>query len=107
MHRAGYRYRLHVNWMPGKPDMVMPRYHTAVFVNGCFWHRHQGCKYASTPKTNADYWQQKFNRNVVRDKRTYAASRQDGWKVLVVWEWQTRNPLELAALLVAVLPPRT
>ena len=106
MHQAGYRYRLHVSGMPGKPDVVLPRYRTAVFVNGCFWHRHPGCKHASTPKTNVGYWAQKFERNVSRDEETHAALRREGWTVVVIWECQTRNAMQLASLLSAVLPPR-
>ena len=106
MHRAGYRYRLHVSEMPGKPDIVMPRYRIAMFVNGCFWHRHPGCRHTSTPKTNTEYWQRKFAGNVARDGNAHAVLRQNGWTVLVIWECQTRNAVELANLLGGVLPPR-
>lgn len=106
IHRAGYRYRLHVKEMPGKPDIVMPRYRTAIFVNGCFWHRHLDCRYATMPKTNIDYWQQKFKRNVDRDQATYNALRQDGWSIVVIWECQTRDRIGLSKLLAEILPPR-
>ena len=106
IHRAGYRYRLHVKEMPGKPDIVMPRYRTAIFVNGCFWHRHLDCRYATMPKTNIDYWQQKFKRNVDRDQETYNALKQDGWSIVVIWECQTRDRNRLSKLLAEILPPR-
>ena len=105
LHRAGYRYRLHVKDLPGKPDIVMPRHRTVVFVNGCFWHRHSGCRYAATPKTNAIYWQRKFERNVARDQKAYEALAQDGWRVLVIWECQTRSGEKLAALIRDIMPP--
>ena len=106
IHRAGYRYRLHVRKLPGSPDMVMRKYRTVVFVNGCFWHRHPGCKQASTPKTNVDYWQGKFERNVARAEKNHAALRRDGWKVVIIWECQTRPTQELSELLTEVLPPQ-
>ena len=106
MHRAGYRYRLHVSSLPGKPDIVMARHRTVVFVNGCFWHRHPGCRRASTPKNNADYWRQKFERNVAKDKKAHAALRQDGWTVIVIWECQTHDSSALANLLSDILPAR-
>ena len=106
LHRAGYRYRLHVKQMPGKPDIVMPRHHTAIFVNGCFWHRHPNCRYATTPKTNVDYWKQKFERNIARDQITYSRLTNDGWTVIVIWECQTRDKERLATLIQEIMPPR-
>ena len=106
MHRKGYRYRLHVGKMAGSPDIVMARHRAVIFVNGCFWHRHPGCRYSSTPKTNADYWLRKFERNVARDKKAHAALRREGWKVLVVWECQTQDSFGLADLLNDILPER-
>ena len=106
MHRAGYRYRLHVKEMLGKPDIVMPRYRTVIFVNGCFWHRHPNCRYATTPKTNVDYWQRKFERNVVRDQKTYSTLAKDGWSIIVIWECQTHDRNRLSELLAEILPPR-
>ena len=106
LHRAGYRYRLHVKAMPGKPDIVMPRYQTVLFVNGCFWHRHPNCRYATTPKTNVDYWQRKFERNMARDRVAHQLLADEGWKVLVVWECQTRDEAALADLLDEILPTR-
>lgn len=106
IHRLGYRYRLYVSNLPGKPDIVMPRYRTAIFVNGCFWHQHEGCKRATVPKTNTDYWQEKFRRTMDRDKRSHAALLQTGWKVLVIWECQTQDGSALKNLLKEILPPR-
>ena len=105
IHRAGYRFRLHVKGMAGKPDIVMPRHKTVVFVNGCFWHRHPGCRYASTPKANAEYWQRKFEGNVARDEKVHAVLRDNGWNVLVIWECQTRDSTVLESLLADLLPP--
>ena len=106
IHRAGYRYRLHVKEMPGKPDIVMPRYRTAILINGCFWHRHPNCRYATTPKTNTDYWQRKFERNVARDRTAHDELARNGWKILVIWECQTRDKESLATLIGEILPPR-
>ena len=106
MHRTGYRFRLHVSGMPGKPDIVLPRFRTVIFVNGCFWHRHPGCRYAATPKSNVDYWERKFETNVVRDERSHASLRQDGWTVLIIWECQTRSREALVDTLSGILPPR-
>ena len=106
MHRAGYRFRLHVDKLQGKPDIVLPRHRMAMFVNGCFWHRHPDCRRATTPKTNMDYWQRKFSGNVARDESARQALEEDGWEVLVIWECQTENKEMLATLLNSVLPPR-
>ena len=104
MHRAGYRYRLHVGDLPGKPDIVLSRYRTVIFVNGCFWHRHPGCPRASTPKTNSAFWERKFEANVARDKKVQALLRRDGWTVLVIWECQTQDSQTLADVLADTLP---
>lgn len=86
LHRLGFRYRLHVNKLPGKPDLVFPKYNTVVFVHGCFWHRHPGCKVATTPKSNTEFWNDKFEKNKERDARTIKTLEDAGWNVLVVWE---------------------
>ena len=85
LHRAGLRFRLHAP-LPGKPDLVFPKHHAVVFVHGCFWHRHAGCRYATMPSSNAEFWQAKFDANVARDKRVTRQLRKDGWRVFVVWE---------------------
>lgn len=86
LHRLGLRYRLHATDLPGKPDLVFPRYKAVVFVHGCFWHRHDGCKIATTPKSNTPFWVEKFEKNKARDSRVAAALRDIGWRVFVVWE---------------------
>lgn len=86
LHRLGLRYRLYRRDLPGKPDLVFPKYNTVVFVHGCFWHRHHGCKIASTPKSNIAFWTEKFEKNVARDARNIASLEQLGWRVFIVWE---------------------
>jgi DNA mismatch endonuclease (patch repair protein) len=83
---AGFRYRLHTNTLPGRPDIVLPKFRCAVFVHGCFWHRHKGCKFAYSPKSNRAFWSEKFSSNVRRDKVVRTALRKAGWRVFVVWE---------------------
>jgi DNA mismatch endonuclease, patch repair protein len=85
-HQLGFRYRLHRRDLPGTPDLVFTRFRTVVFVHGCFWHRHSGCRRATTPKTRRDFWQAKFDANVDRDRRTVVALEAAGWTVAVVWE---------------------
>nr|WP_316654111.1 very short patch repair endonuclease [uncultured Gellertiella sp.] len=82
----GFRYRLHRRDLPGSPDVVFPRQKKAIFVHGCFWHRHAGCRLASTPKSRADFWQIKFDANVARDARNIDALEEFGWSVLVLWQ---------------------
>jgi DNA mismatch endonuclease (patch repair protein) len=86
LHRMGYRFRLHVKDLPGRPDIVLPRYRTVVFVHGCFWHRHRGCKNCTTPSKNRAFWVEKLEGNAARDLRNRAALRLAGWRVVVVWE---------------------
>ncbi len=86
--QRGYRYRLNVKSVPGKPDVVLRRYRTAIFVNGCFWHGHSGCPKFRMPKSNVDFWQTKINRNRERDQQNYQILLQNGWQVIVVWECQ-------------------
>ncbi len=82
----GYRFRKNDKRFPGKPDVVMPKYHTVIFVHGCFWHRHPGCKYATTPTSNAEFWKEKFRRNVENDQRHIHDLENLGWRVITVWE---------------------
>jgi DNA mismatch endonuclease Vsr len=84
--RWGFRYRKNVPGMPGRPDIVLSKYKTAVFVHGCFWHNHRGCKIANFPKTNSEFWKAKFDTNIKRDRRNARALHAAGWRVLVVWE---------------------
>ena len=92
LHRAGYRFRLHSKQLPGRPDVVLPKYCTVVFVHGCFWHRHKGCRYAYTPKSRVAFWKAKFDSNVERDRRNVRELRRLGWKVVKVWECETDRP---------------
>lgn len=85
LHASGLRFRLHVK-LPGKPDIVLPKFKTAIFVHGCFWHRHNGCPIASNPKSNVEFWQEKFIRNVSRDARVEGELNALGWHVILVWE---------------------
>lgn len=88
LHRKGLRFRLHAG-LPGKPDLVFPKYRTVVFVHGCFWHRHESCRYATMPANNAAFWQEKFMANVQRDARVTRELEGAGWRVLVVWSCET------------------
>ena len=87
----GFRYRKNDKRLPGKPDIVLPKYRTIIFVNGCFWHKHEGCKYFDWPKSNEDFWRTKINSNVQRDAKIEKQLVDSGWKVLVVWECELKN----------------
>jgi DNA mismatch endonuclease (patch repair protein) len=103
VHGMGYRFRLHVSSLPGKPDLVLPRLKKVIFVNGCFWHMHR-CRYGRvSPASNAIFWRTKREQNVERDRRNSARLRKAGWRVLVVWECGTRDPSALSARLRAFL----
>src|SRR5687767_1564467 len=88
LHRLGFRYRLHQKKLPGCPDLILPKYRVAVFVHGCFWHRHSRCKRTTTPAKNHEFWVNKFRDNIARDERNYRKLRDLGWRPLVVWECQ-------------------
>ena len=87
----GLRFRKNDKRYPGSPDVVLPKYHTVVFVHGCFWHHHEGCKYATIPKSNVDYWENKLYRNMERDERNQKELEAMGWKVITVWECQLKK----------------
>ena len=91
LHERGFRYRLHAKNIVGRPDLVFPRYNAVVFVHGCFWHRHDGCRYATTPATRPEFWQTKFNANIARDGRVAADLQRSGWRVATVWECAIRD----------------
>lgn len=91
LHRLGYRFRLHKKDLPGRPDIVFPSRRAAIFVHGCFWHQHSGCRKASIPETRREFWQAKLQRNVDRDVENVEALRARGWKVLIVWECETKD----------------
>jgi DNA mismatch endonuclease (patch repair protein) len=97
LHAIGYRFRLHRKDLPGKPDIVLPKHRLCLFVHGCYWHQHQGCKRCTFPKTNTEFWAKKFNQNRIRDERVTAALIQAGWKVCVIWECQTKDQTTLLA----------
>ena len=91
LHRMGYRYSLKRRDLPGKPDLVLVKHRTIVFVHGCFWHRHRDCKMAYTPKSRREFWLKKFRENTARDKRVVNELRRFGWRVIVVWECETEK----------------
>lgn len=91
LHRAGFRFSLRRKDLIGKPDIVLPKYKTVIFIHGCFWHRHPGCKRASTPQTNKEKWQAKFKKNIERDKLVKQTLEQEGWRVIIVWECDVKS----------------
>ena len=105
LHAHGLRYRLHDKTLPDKPDLVFPKYKTIVFVHGCFWHQHKGCRYFVVPKTRTEFWLNKIGKNVVNDERQQAELVAAGWKVLTVWECELKPATRdnsLAALYAAI-----
>jgi len=96
LHRMGYRFRLHISSLPGRPDIVLPKYRSVVFVNGCFWHRHPGCKYAYVPKSRLDFWTRKFEGNTSNDRKVIEELKALGWKVVTIWECEVKDKEELA-----------
>lgn len=100
LHCQRFRFSLHRDNLPGKPDIVLPKWGAVVFVHGCFWHRHPRCKRASTPKDNAEYWQTKFARNKARDKTNRKKLEKTGWRVIIVWECELKNKDKLLERLV-------
>lgn len=91
LHSQGFRYRLHASYLPGRPDIVLPKHKVAIFIHGCFWHQHLGCKLAYTPSSNTDMWKKKFADNNARDKRVQSALIDQDWKVIVIWECGLRG----------------
>lgn len=89
----GFRYRKNDARLPGKPDVVFPKYKTVIFVNGCFWHKHDGCKYFVWPRNNAEFWRKKIKLNAERDKHNYLQLEEMGWRVIIVWECELKNPV--------------
>lgn len=86
LHKAGFRFRLHGPNLPGRPDIVLPKHRTVIFVNGCFWHRHEGCRFTTMPSTRPEFWQNKFEGTINRDRRNRGLLEEAGWKVVTVWE---------------------
>lgn len=99
---SGLRYRLQGSALPGRPDIVLKSRKIAIFVHGCFWHRHKGCASTRTPKSRQIWWEEKFKSNVARDKRNIAALRRLGWKVLIIWECETKDATKLERLVTKV-----
>ena len=100
----GFRYRKNVKSLPGKPDIVLRKYKTVIFINGCFWHRHSGCKYATTPSTHQEFWQKKFKANIQNDQKHYKLLKENGWSVIILWECEIEHDfVNLMAKLVKAL----
>lgn len=93
LHKLGYRYSLHRKELPGQPDLTLPKYNSVIFINGCFWHQHRKCRNGHIPKTRTEYWRNKFDKNVERDRRSYRELRKCGWNVIIVWECEIKNDL--------------
>ena len=91
LHKSGFRYRLHVKDLPGKPDIVLPKYKTVIFVHGCFWHGHEGCKYYVVPKTKTEWWVDKINRNKTIDAQSISSLQSTGWNVVEIWECELKK----------------
>ena len=94
----GFRYRKNVSNLPGKPDIVLPKYKICIFVNGCFWHKHEGCKYFVWPKNNAEFWKEKIEKNTARDTQNFAKLESEGWRVLIIWECQLKAKVRAQSL---------
>lgn len=106
LHAMGLRFRLHRKDMPGRPDIVLPGRRTVIFVHGCFWHRHEGCKRATMPVQRSEFWDAKFNRTIARDREQIAALTALGWRVTVLWECNVRKSAALRARLTEMFPDR-
>jgi len=103
LHSLGYRFRLHGKNLPGKPDIVLPRYNTVIFVHGCFWHRHKGCRLTYMPKTHTEFWEAKFSATEKRDRQNKSTLRKLGWSVFTVWECATADREALKPMLIRCL----
>ncbi|RNF34032.1 DNA mismatch endonuclease Vsr [Paracoccus methylarcula] len=97
LHAHGFRFRLHSGNVHGRPDLILPKYHAVVFVHGCFWHRHEGCRYTTTPTTRPDFWQAKFEANIVRDRAVRMILLEEEWRVAIVWECALRKEEQVEA----------
>ncbi|MFF7710746.1 DNA mismatch endonuclease Vsr [Pseudomonas sp. NPDC007930] len=103
LHAHGYRFRVHRKDLPGNPDLVFPKLKVCIFVHGCFWHRHPGCRYATNPKTRPEFWNDKFQKNVARDLTNTGSLEAAGWRVIIVWECQLKNDEQTLARLLSML----
>jgi DNA mismatch endonuclease (patch repair protein) len=95
LHRLGFRFRLHRKDLPGTPDIVLPKYRTVIFVHGCFWHQHPGCKKATLPRSNVEFWKNKLEKNIERDKEVEKKLIETGWNVIVIWECEIKKTYSL------------
>ena len=95
LHRLGFRFRLHRKDLPGTPDIVLPKYRTVIFVHGCFWHQHPGCKKATLPRSNVEIWKNKLEKNIERDKEVEKKLIETGWNVIVIWECEIKKTYSL------------
>ena len=93
LHRSGFRFRLHSRNLPGTPDIILPKYRTVIFVHGCYWHRHRGCKDATMPKSNTEFWEKKFSGTVIRDSQKKDSLIELGWSVIVIWECEIKKEI--------------
>lgn len=91
LHAQGFRYKLHDNSLPGKPDLVLPKYKTVIFIHGCFWHGHKNCKYFTIPKTRTLWWTEKINKNTLNDVKAMKLLKKDGWKIITAWECKLKQ----------------
>lgn len=103
LHRAGLRFRVHRKTLPGRPDIVLTQHRAVVFVHGCFWHRHEGCRFTTTPATRSDFWQDKFGRNVARDEQKSGLLRAAGWRVFTIWSCEANNSEALDRLFFSIV----
>lgn len=102
LHAHGFRYKLHDKNLPGKPDLVLPKYKTVIFIHGCFWHGHHNCKYFTIPKTRTEWWTEKINKNIANDEKAVKLLKKEGWKIITVWECKLK-PAKLEQTLFALL----
>lgn len=107
LHRMGYRFRIGRKDLPGKPDIVLPKYKTVIFVHGCFWHGHVGCRRSSRPATNVEFWNAKLDRNLMRDRENVRKLTEQGWRVFTIWECELKDVNMLKAKLVEIGNPST
>ncbi|WP_222012525.1 very short patch repair endonuclease [Rhizobium bangladeshense] len=98
LHQLGFRFRIHAKKLPGKPDLVLPKYRAAIFIHGCFWHRHRQCRLATTPATRPDFWNAKFSGTMERDARVHDALLRSGWRVATIWECALRKPQDVSTV---------
>ncbi|QNA44665.1 very short patch repair endonuclease [Lacibacter sediminis] len=102
LHAQGFRYKLHDKTLPGKPDLVLPKYKTVIFIHGCFWHGHRNCKYFIVPKTRTEWWTDKINKNIANDLKAMKLLKKDGWKIITIWECKLK-PVKLQQALTALV----